>query len=94
MFDWENEILARQGKDEIHAGGFVRCAVYAHPGTRGRYRGVCRDDILTAFGLESDIPAFAEEVGADGIGGGEVQISLSHGAMRFRFPINGKRLCL
>ena len=33
-----NEILALAGKDEIHV-------------LRGRYRGLCRDDILTAFGL-------------------------------------------
>ena len=38
MLDEENEILAMAGKDEIHAA-------------RGRYRGLCRDDILTAFGL-------------------------------------------
>ena len=38
MLDEENEILALAGKDEIHAA-------------RGRYRGLRRDDILTAFGL-------------------------------------------
>ena len=39
MLDEENEILALAGKDEIHAA-------------RGRNRGLRRDDILTAFGLD------------------------------------------